>query len=138
MPEVTPPPPKFADLVGAVLTAIEFQDANRDPMSGWKEAARVRFTTSDGTRYLMHHWQECCEVVYLEDVCGEVSDLLGSPILLAEETTNDADTDADPYDRGIQQWTFYKLATVKGHVTLRWFGESTGWYSVDVDFDYYP
>ena len=66
-----------------------------------------------------------------------MSDLVGSPILMAEEVTY---VDEHPPEIGHRQtdeswtWTFYKFATVKGYVTIRWLGESNGYYSESVSF----
>ncbi len=96
----------------------------------------IEFRTSDDLTYHMYHSQDCCESVELNDVCGDWDDIIGSPVTMAECVTN---TETRPdgtvvpkYDS--ETWTFYKIGTNKGSVTLRWLGESNGYYSEGVDF----
>jgi len=89
------------------------------------------FQSADGICFEFYHLQDCCEHVRIEDVCGDFADLIGSPILQAEEVSSEdypAPKYADSYT-----WTFYKFATNKGSVTVRWLGESNGYYSESVD-----
>lgn len=81
-----------------------------------------------GTLFIFGHDQDCCETVFIEDINGYLFDLVGSPILLAEEVVSDCE---DCGESGT--WTFYKFATRKGYVTVRWLGESNGFYSESVD-----
>lgn len=118
---------KFEDLIGKTLTSV----------TGGVSDDRMLFTTEDGTTYAMHHRQDCCESVSLEDICGDISDLIGSPVLQAEESTSDENPEGVPakeYQDSFT-WTFYRIATIKGSVALRWYGESNGYYSESVDFE---
>ena len=118
----------FNILKGLTITSI---DGLED------DSTEVIFTTSEGRRFEMSHSQDCCERVSIEDVCGDINDLLNSPILLAEKETSDEDpVDVNKeYHDDLYCWTFYKLSTFKGDVTIRWYGESNGYYSVGVDFE---
>lgn len=94
---------------------------------------RMVFHAEDGRTFVFYHSQDCCENVRIEDVCGDLDDLVGSAILQAEAVSNEDEPvleGADSYT-----WTFYKFATIKGAVTVRWLGESNGYYSESVEFD---
>ena len=95
----------------------------------------IIFELEDGSKYKMFHNQDCCESVQVEDINGDLQDLIGSPITQAEESTSNDIIDGKPTYPDSFTWTFYKFATVKGYVTIRWLGESNGYYSEGVDFE---
>ena len=89
------------------------------------------FTDTEGKTYTFEHDQDCCESVSICDIAGDLEDLVGSPILMAEDVDNMEDEviESDSYT-----WTYYKYATVKGSVTVRWLGQSNGYYSESVSY----
>jgi hypothetical protein len=93
----------------------------------------LMFYAADDATYRMWHSQDCCESVRLEEVVGNLDDLIGTPILEAEEVVREHG-EPPPQCPDSWTWTFYKLGTIKGHVTLRWLGESNGYYSESVYF----
>ena len=130
---------ELKDLIGKTMASVE--NVNDE---------EIVFTTDDGRRYKLYHSQDCCESVSVESIVGDLADLVGSPILLAEEVSYSAEEDLpaeervrlqlerackpDYYYDDSQTWTFYKFATIKGYVDIRWLGTSNGYYSESVDF----
>ena len=100
-------------------------------VTGTDEEIVMRF--SDGSQARWHHERDCCEIVTIEDVSGDWSDLLGQPLLVAEERTQD---DPDACESGT--WTFYAFRGIGGSVDVRWYGCSNGYYSESVDFEFTP
>jgi hypothetical protein len=109
------------DMVGKVFTSVT-QDGGE--MVFANETERFRF----------FHYQDCCESVHIDDIVGDLSDLVGEPLLMAEEVSGEAPVLDDYHD--VVEWTFYKFATRKGYVDVRWMGESNGYYSTSVDMEH--
>jgi len=111
----------IVEMVGQVFDSV---NADLDEM---------RFTR-DGKGFLFYHPQDCCEYVHIVEIIGDLKDLEGSPLLVAEEVSSD---DAPEPDTGSfadsYTWTFYRFQTIKGSVTVRWLGTSNGYYSESVD-----
>lgn len=117
---------RVSELLGKRLSSL-MRDGNDE----------LLFFCDDGSYYRMYHEQSCCESVTIEDICGDLQDLVGTPILQAEEVVSREDPEGAEIgeERESFTWTFYKFATIKGSVTIRWYGESNGYYSERVDFE---
>lgn len=110
-------------MVGSIFPIVEVTDST------------LTFENST-ERYVFSHHQDCCESVYIESIVGDVQDLVNTPILIAEESTGDTPADSNASPSESYTWTFYKFATFKGWVDIRWLGESNGYYSESVDVEY--
>ena len=111
---------EFDELLGRTLYKAEADDS-------------VLTLYLSNTNYVrFQHHQDCCEHVYIEDICGDLNDLVGAPLLEAEEVS---DYEGEATGDESYTWTFYKFATRKGFVTVRWYGSSNGYYSESVSVD---
>lgn len=108
--------------------------------TGERQDESFEVETACGFVFVFFHDQDCCENVYLEEVIGDVDDLIGEEVILAEEVSNandpsDTEIDVDCLDSWT--WTFYRLATKKGLVVLRFLGSSNGYYSEGITVSCY-
>jgi hypothetical protein len=86
----------------------------------------IKIHTESGT-LRMKHYQDCCESVSVEDICGYPQDLVNSVVHIAEERSNHSNRG------GAMMWTFYTIRTNGGDVDIRWCGSSNGYYSISVN-----
>jgi len=146
----------FSILVGKTLVSVENRGDD------------ILFTTDNGEVYRQVYYDDCCASCSVEEIHGDLEDLVGSPILMAEEVSNDKPNEniiaerkavyekakaewtpkhegdkfywygASPennWEDDSETWTFYKAATIKGSVTIRWHGSSNGYYSESPTFE---
>jgi hypothetical protein len=114
---------KFPEMLGVSFVEVTGGEPGSETMD---------FRDASGRIFRFFHSQDCCESVGIADIVGDVSDLIGFPMLEAEEISS-GDAPA-PEHAESYTWTFYRFSTVKGTVTVRWLGESNGYYGEGVSF----
>lgn len=117
--------PKIEDLVGKTFSSVI---NNND--------TEIIFTLKNGDKYIFYHERDCCEIVSVQDIIGDLNDLIDTPILSAEEVYNDEFVNNWNESSDSFTWTFYKFKSRKGYVDIRWLGESNGYYSESVDLKF--
>jgi hypothetical protein len=105
----------YDEMIGQVVDKIN---------GGTVRSSLLEFCVGDSAFYFFHD-PVCCELVEIKDIAGDLNDLIGSPILMAEMVSSRKET--SEYG-GECEWTFYKFGTRKGTVTIRWCGQSNGNY----------
>ena len=102
-------------------------------VSGNRHDEEFVVRTTSGLVFTFYHSQDCCEDVYLEEIIGDIDDLIGHTVVMAEETcSNDEVVGSSCYQGESFTWTYYRMATERGLVVLRFFGSSNGYYSESV------
>lgn len=118
---LTHTPKTIKDIVGKTPTNITVSGVCED---------EIEMVFDDGTACKFYHEQDCCEDVSIEDVNGNWGDLIGTPLLVAEEREGESgEKDYETFT-----WTFYTFRSIKGSVDVRWYGTSNGYYSEGVNF----
>ena len=116
---------EFSELAGKTLTSVAGAE---------KGSAEVVFTATDGDSYRLYDSEadnDNAFEIWLEDVEGDIADLIDSPITIAEVSSGSSPSGDDEF----AIWAFYRLATAKGMVTFRWCGHSNGHYGELAEFE---
>jgi hypothetical protein len=121
---------KFEDLKGQTIISYNLIKAD-DSAKIYQDELHLH--CESGKTLILTHQEQCCEHVYVEDICGDFSSIMNTPVLKASVVTQDGAYNDDPCYDEETLWTFYNVSTLTGDMTIRWLGSSNGYYSVEVD-----
>jgi hypothetical protein len=68
----------IAEMLGRTFVSVDQRDDEE-----------LIFTEADGSRFVFYHSQDCCEQVVIEEIVGDIGDLVGSPLVEAEKASSD-------------------------------------------------
>ena len=106
-----------------------------------KGSEAVDFLLSDGSVFEMAYHPDCYASCYILELDCAPEDFVDQVVLSAEVVSNSGAESPPPpgeYAPDSYTWTFVKFSTSKGHFTVRWYGESNGYYSETPSFTRLP
>lgn len=110
---------------------VKFIDLDLD-----RDDGEIRIECEDGSVFLFHHQQDCCEYVNIVDVKGDPVKLQGYKLKVSEEVIRDPDKEEFP-DRlefaESSTLTTHTFKTTEETLVVKWIGTSNGYYSESVD-----
>lgn len=119
---------QFSDLIGETLKSVKGEAGDDE----------ITFELEDGRKFHLYHERDCCEAVYVESVVGDLQELVGSPLVVADESCSAEQDDEHgklgEFDESYT-WTFYRLMTASASAVIRFYGTSNGYYSESVSFE---
>jgi hypothetical protein len=118
------------DYFGYIESVSDFEGSVIQSINVSEDKDEINFTLTTGESFKMYHMQDCCESVLIDDIDGDLQDLVGQRIEVFEERTSELG-DEEVWES--LTWTFYTIRTIKNSVTITWRGESNGCYSESVD-----
>jgi hypothetical protein len=115
---------EYKKLIGETITRVIRDDET------------ITFDFASGLQCRFYHDQDCCESVAIDSVDGGLEDLVGKPLTDVEEFIGDEFAPVGWKDGGSEShtWTAYRFAVDGAAMTVRWFGQSNGYYSESVNF----
>ena len=116
-------------LVGEVLTGVVVNYIDAD-----EKGDVIMLTTASGRKFMIHHEQDCCEVVKIQDTEGDWHSLIGKVIVDVSEEVSHDDISTE-WEYCDESWTKTALTFRVDDATVisRWIGTSNGYYSERVD-----
>jgi hypothetical protein len=117
--------PEAYDLIGKTIISII------------SENDTLRIATFDGGQYVFMHYQDYCEQVYIVQVDGNLSDLIGSPLTGCVHEASDEKPSAIKNDETWKEesvtWTTIVFETASARASVYWLGQSNGYYGEDIE-----
>jgi len=107
----------FSNMIGKTLESIE---------NGTAGSERIVFNFTDGTACESYHSIDCCESVSVDRVDGDIANIIGQPIVEADENIDSENKPSEWCESWT--WTRQRIRTASGEVTFVWLGESNGYY----------